>query len=214
MNDFPPPPPGGQPPMQPGQPGQPGQPTDPTLQYQQPGQPPVQPPVDPLTELDKKRKKQLWIVTALGVVLIIGAFFGGKAIEQKNYEAGADGYNEIYNAGVKSGHAAGTKSGQAEGQEQGEQEGVAKGTEQGKQQGEIEGEKDGANAALGNFSSWSTDTPYVITMQQGPSSEVPFAIASRTLMQPDTFYKICASGKGVCTESDPGPPAQAGSTGQ
>jgi hypothetical protein len=24
-------------------------------------------------------------------------------------------------------------------------------------------------------------------------------------MQPDTFYKICSSGQGICTEADPGP---------
>lgn len=223
MNNFPPPPPGGQPPYQPpqGQPGQPG-PDQPTQQMQpgqpgQPGQPDpyqqqaYQAPPDPLAEADKKRKKQLGILAGVAAVLIVAAFFGGKAFEKKNYEEGADGYNAIYNEGAKSGHAAGQKSGEASGQKQGEQEGVAKGTEQGKQQGEAEGTKAGAAAALGNFSSWSTSTPYVVTMQQGPNSNVPYAVDNRTLMQPNTFYKICASGQGVCTEEDNN---SGGSTGQ
>lgn len=202
MNDFPPPPPGGQPPAggqppyepptQPMQPAQPGQP-DPYAQQQYA----EQPQRDPYAELDSKRKKQLGILSAVAAILIVAAFFGGKAVEKKNYEEGQDGYNEIYNAGAASGAAAGKKAGQAQGQKSGE----AEGTEKGKQQGVAEGTADGAAAALGNFSNWSTTTPYVITMDQG-SGDVPYTVASRTLMQPDTFYKICASGSGVCTEAD------------
>ncbi len=227
MNNFPPPPPGGQPPYQPppGQPGQPGQPQQPgqppqpgqqqpTGQYQQPDpyqQQQYQQPEDPLTALDKKRKKQLWILSGIAAVLIVGAFFGGKAVEKKNYDPGADGYNAIYDAGAKSGNAAGTKSGEASGQKQGKEEGIAEGTEKGKQQGEAEGTAAGASAALGGFSSWSTSAPYVVSMNQGPNSNVPYAVDSRTLMQPNTFYKICASGQGVCTEADPN--SGGGSTG-
>lgn len=203
MNNFPPPPPGGQPPYDPSQqPTQVNQPAGAGVPPQ-PGAPQqYQQPVDPVAAIDKKRKQQLWMLGALAVVLIIGAFFGGKAFEAKNYEKGADGYNEIYEAGAKSGHAAGQKSGEAAGQKQGEESGIAKGTEQGKQEGEIEGTKAGAAAALGNLSNWSFTTPYVVTMKQGPSAEVPYAVEERTLMQPNTFYKVCASGSGVCTEED------------
>lgn len=177
---------------------------------------PQEQPVDPLAELDKKRKKQLTIVSLVGVVLIVAAIFVGKAIEKQNYEPGASGYTAIYDAGAESGHAAGEASGQKAGheagQKQGEQEGLAKGTEQGKQAGQAEGTADGAAAALGNLGNWDTDSPYVVTMKEGPSSEIPFAVASRTMMQPETYYKICASGQGVCTEDDPN--ASSGSGGQ
>lgn len=204
MSNFPPPPPGGQPPQQP--PYQP--PSEQPTQQMPAGQPAYQAPPDPVEELDKKRKKQVWTVAVIGAVLIVAAFFGGKAIEKKNYEKGADGYNAIYNEGRQAGTTAGTKAGQAQGQK----EGVAKGTEQGQQQGKAAGTKDGAAAALGNFSSWSTDTPYVVLMQQGPSSDIPYVVGDRTLMQPDTYYKICASGTGICTEADPN--TGGGSTGQ
>jgi hypothetical protein len=222
MNDFPPPPPSGQDPYQP--PQQPGQ-TDPTQvqpgQQQpgandptqvQPGQPQQgqyppqaqqayppqgQPPVDPLEAANKKRKQQLAIVSVVGVALIIGSFFLGKSMEKKNYEPGEAGYTAIYNAGAKSGHAAGTKSGE----QQGEKEGVAKGTEAGRQQGQAEGTAAGASAALGNLTNWSTSSPYIVKMVQGPSKEVPYAVDSRTQMQPNVFYKICDSGQGICTST-------------
>lgn len=196
MNNFPPPPPGGQPPY------------EPPTQQMPVGQPAYQPPPDPLAELDKKRKKQLGVVSGIAAVLIVVAFFGGKALEKKNYEQGADGYNAIYAEGQQAGTSAGTKAGQEAGQKEGE----AKGTEQGQQQGKAQGTKEGAAAALGNFSSWSTETPYVVLMQKGPSDEVPYAVSDRTLMQPNTYYKICSSGQGVCTEADPN--SGGGATGQ
>lgn len=203
MNDFPPPPPGGQqppyePPTQPMQPAQPGQPQQPDPYAQQPQQPYAQqPPQDPVAEVDSKRKKQLGILSVVAAILIVAAFFGGKAVEKKNYDPGKDGYNEIYAAGAKSGTAAGQKSGQ----EQGQKEGEASGTEKGKQEGVAQGTADGANAALGNFGSWNTSTPYAVTMEQG-SGDVPYQVASRVLFQPNTFYKICASGTGICSEPD------------
>ncbi|MBJ7459127.1 MAG: hypothetical protein JHD02_08070, partial [Thermoleophilaceae bacterium] len=193
-------PPAGQPPA--------GQPPVPPA-----GQPQYQQPVDPLAELDKKRKQQLGILSAVAAVLIVAAFFGGKAIEKKNYDPGKDGYNEIYaegaKAGTTAGTAAGTKAGEASGEEsgkkEGKSEGIAEGTEQGKAQGEAEGEAEGASQALGGLGSWSTTAPYVVQMEDGPNSSVPYTVSSRTAMQPGIFYKICSSGQGVCTESDPGP---------
>lgn len=184
----PPPPPGGPQPPAPGQPDPYGQPTQ---QYQQP-------PVDPLAEADSKRKKQLGILSAVAAVLIVAAFFGGKAVEKKNYDPGKDGYNEIYAKGAADGNAAGQKSGEASGQAQGEKEGVAKGTEKGQAEGEATGTADGASQALGGFSSWSTDSPYVVTMDSG-SGDVPYVVQNRTQMEPDTNYKICSSGSGICT---------------
>jgi hypothetical protein len=207
MSNFPPPPPGGQPPYEPppgGQPpaGQPpaGQPpTD---------QPPYQQPVDPLAEADKKRKQQLGILAATAAVLIVVAFFAGKAVEKKNYDPGKDGYNEIYAAGAKSGgaagKAAGTKEGEKTGKEAGKAEGVAEGTEKGKAEGVAQGTAEGADQALGGLTSWSTTTPYVVEMQKGPSSDVPYTVGDRTLMQEGLLYKICSSGQGICTEADTG----------
>lgn len=217
MNDFPPPPPSGQGPYQP--PQQPGQ-QPPTQAGQQPGQYPPQAqqpyppqgeaPLDPLAAANKKRKQQLAIVSVLGVALIIGSFFLGKSLEKKNYEPGKDGYTAIYDAGAKSGQAAGQKSGEASGQAQGEKEGVAKGTEAGRQQGKAEGTADGAAAALGNLTNWSTSSPYIVTMVQGPSTAVPYAVDSRTQMQTGLYYKICDSGKGICTSEVTEGSAQAG----
>lgn len=181
MNEFPPPPPpGGQPPYEP--PTQVMQPAQPQAAYPQ-GTPP-----DPLTVLDKKRKKQLWILGVVAAILIVVAFVGGTMFEQKKYEAGADGYNEIYAAGAKSGTAKGQKAGEASG------------TAQGKQQGVSEGTAAGAKQALGNYPSWDTSSPYAVEMTEG-SGDVPYAIENRTQMQPGTLYKVCSSGSGVCTES-------------
>jgi hypothetical protein len=164
---------------------------------------------------DKKRKKQLGILSAVAAVLIVAAFFGGKAIEKKNYDPGKKGYNEIYAEGAKNGHAQGTKTGQAEGEQSGKaagkSEGIAEGTEQGKKEGQAQGTADGADAALGGLTAWSTSAPYVVTMTTGPSSDVPYSVDSRTQMQPDTFYKICSSGQGICTEADTGDTASSSS---
>lgn len=211
MSNFPPPPPGGQPPageQPPYQPPPGGQP---------PAQPPYQPPADPLAELDKKRKQQLGILSVVAVALIIAAFFGGKAMEKKNYEPGKDGYNEIYAEGAKKGTAAGTAAGEASGEksgkESGKAEGVAEGTEKGKAEGEATGEAEGASQALGGLSSWSTTAPYVVQMEDGPNSSVPYTVSSRTPMQPGIFYKICSSGEGVCTEADTGSASSSSSSG-
>ena len=208
MSNFPPPPPGGQPPYEPPPGGQPPAGQPPAGQPPA-GQPPYQQPVDPLAEADKKRKQQLGILSVVAAVLIVAAFFGGKAMEQKNYDPGEAGYNEIYAEGAKKGNAAGeasgTETGKEEGKKAGKAEGVAEGTEQGKAEGVAEGTADGASQALGGLSSWSTTAPYVVQMEEGPSQDVPYTVSSRTAMQPGIFYKICSSGQGVCTESDPGP---------
>jgi hypothetical protein len=203
-DQFPPPPPG-QPPVDPSeqptqvqQPAGYGQP-DP---YQQPAAYAQQPAVDPVAASEKKRKQQLGILAAIAAVLIVVAFFAGKAVEKKNYDPGKDGYNEIYAQGQKAGTAAGTAAGQKAGEAQGTKSGEKSGTEKGM--------SDGADLALGGNSQWSTTTPYVVTMQDGPNSSVPFAVDSRTEMQQGTLYKVCNSGKGVCTTESGG----TGSTGQ
>jgi hypothetical protein len=167
---------------------------------------------DPVEVEKKKRKKQLWILGGLAAVLIVLAFFGGKALEKKNYEPGEAAYVEIYNKGAAAGKAVGTKqgveTGQEQGQKQGKEEGVAEGTEQGKKAGEAagqsQGEAKGSATALGGFSSWDTNAPYVVEMATGPSDDIPYVVQDRTEMQPDTLYKICASGSGICTEEDSG----------
>jgi hypothetical protein len=193
MNYQPPPPPPGPPAGGPPQPPQ------------QPGyeQPYAQP--DPLAAEQKKRKQQLGILSAVGVVLIVAAFFGGKAIEKKNYDPGKDGYNAIYAQGAAAGGAAGKKAGEKSGKEKGVAEGTEEGQKAGQLEGETEGQKSGASAALGGFSDWDTGVPYATIFEHGPSEEIPFAIKSRTLFQPGTLYKICDSGNGVCTASAAGP---------
>lgn len=137
----------------------------------------------------------------LSIALIVGAFFLGKSLEKQNYDPGEDGYNKIYAAGQQSGNAAGTATGKEEGVAEGTESGKKSGIKEGKEQGETQGQADGASAALGGFSDWSTGTPYVVEFTRGPNAQVPFAIDSRTLMQVGTSYKICDSGKGICTTS-------------
>ena len=151
-------------------------------------------------------KQKAVIGAVLAVVLIIGAFFVGMKIEKAKYDVGQPAYNEIYQAGQQSGTASGAKQGAAAGAAAGKQAGVAEGLEQGQKsgleqgtaEGQKQGQKEGADAALGGFSDWSTTVPYVVEFGDGPNSEVPYVITTRTQMQPDVLYQICSSGENVC----------------
>lgn len=216
MNEFPPPPPGGQPPSGPDDPTRVQYPVQPPAQggHQQPVQQPgmqqpsapqgqYQPPVDPLAAADKKRKQQLGVLAVVALLLIGGAFIGGKALEAQNYKPGKSGWTEIYDAGARSGKASGQRAG--------EQAGEASGIEKGKQQAAGEATAAGASSALGGFSNWQSTAPYAVTMAEGTKEEVPWVIESRTQMQPGVMYKICDSGSGLCTDSGETP---GGPTGQ
>lgn len=169
-----------------------------------------------------------WIgaVVAALVVGIGGYLIGhnlGQADERDNFDAGAPGYNDIYQQGFTAGKAAGARQGQATGAAQGEQTGLEQGEQQGKQQGEqqgkqqgvAEGTKVGADAALGGFSTWQPGAPYVVKVETG-SGAVPYQIASRTLMTEDTDYALCKDAPTqVCTvpESSGGSGSSGGSSG-
>ncbi len=166
------------------------------------GVPPEQPyaaPVDPVAEAKKRGNRNLAILGVVALALIVGSFFLGKNMEAKNYEAGEDGYNEIYAAGQQSGTESGTEAGKKEGVAEGTEKGKESGIKEGQEQGEQQGQEDGASAALGGLSGWSTDIPYIVEMKDGPSQQVPSAVDSRTQMQVGILYKICNSGNGVCT---------------
>lgn len=128
-----------------------------------------------------------------------GYAVGDKAGEKAGYRSGDKaGEKSGYRAGDKAGEKSGYQSGDKAGLKQGEAEGLAKGTELGKQEGEAQGTREGAAAALGNLS-YSTGQYYIVTMQQGSSSGVPFVVKKRTTMEPGILYKICSSGQGLCS---------------
>lgn len=198
----PPPPPGGQPPA--GQPPYGGGAPPPG------GQPPYgQPPYEDPEAAKKKQRNILIGVIVAAIALIIGAFFLGQSQEKKKYDAGQPAYNAIYKAGVDSGDAAGTKKGTEQGQEEGEakgteqgkKSGLKEGTEQGQEQGINTGQQQGASEALGGLSNWSTDTPYIVEFNTGPNANIPFAVDTRTQMQPGILYKICSNGTSICTQA-------------
>jgi hypothetical protein len=170
-----------------------------------------------------------WWVGAAVVALVVGVggyLIGhniGQTDERDNFDAGAPGYNDIYQQGFTAGKAAGAQQGQAKGAAQGEQTGLEQGEQQGKQQGEqqgkqqgvAEGTKVGADAALGGFSTWKPGAPYVVKVETG-SGSVPYQISSRTLMTADTDYALCKDAPTqVCTvpESSGGSGSSGSSSG-
>jgi len=144
-----------------------------------------------------------WIGAVLvAAVLGVGGYLIGHNVgqsnERDNYDAGAPGYDVIYQQGFAAGKGQGTQQGQAQGAaqgeqtglEQGEQTGLQQGKEQGEQQGFKQGTSAGATQALGGFTTWAPGAPYVVKVKAG-SSSVPYQISSRTQMQPDTDYALC-----------------------
>jgi hypothetical protein len=110
------------------------------------------------------------------------------------YKPGRPGYDAIYHkgkaAGIKVGVKTGQQQGQATGEQQGKQVGLQQGTAQGQAQGDATGVKNGANAALGGFSSWNTNELYIVNIDNGQGN-VPFAITSRQPMQEGVSYSLC-----------------------
>jgi hypothetical protein len=144
-----------------------------------------------------------WIGAALvAAVLGVGGFLVGHNVgqnnERDNFDAGAPGYNVIYQQGFEAGKGQGTQQGQAQGAakgeqtglEQGEQTGLQQGKQQGEQQGYKQGTSAGATQALGGFTTWEPGAPYVVKVKSG-SGSVPYQISSRTQMQPNTDYALC-----------------------
>jgi len=148
-----------------------------------------------------------WIGAALvAVVLGVGGYLVGHNVgqssERDNFDAGAPGYNDIYQQGFAAGKDQGTQQGQAQGKAQGAAQGEQAGLEQGKQQGVEQGTSAGATAALGGFTTWEAGAPYVIKVKAG-SDAVPYQISSRTQMQPDTDYALCQDDPSqVCTVAE------------
>jgi len=148
-----------------------------------------------------------WIGAALvAVVLGVGGYLVGHNVgqssERDNFDAGAPGYNDIYQQGFAAGKDQGTQQGQAQGKAQGAAQGEQAGLEQGKQQGVEQGTSAGATAALGGFTTWEAGAPYVIKVKAG-SESVPYQISSRTQMQPDTDYALCQDDPSqVCTVAE------------
>jgi len=141
-----------------------------------------------------------WWIGAIVVAAVLGVggylvgHNAGQSSERDNFDAGAPGYNDIYQQGFAAGKDQGTQQGQAQGQAQGAAQGEQAGLEQGKQQGERQGVEQGTSAgatqALGGFTTWEPGAPYVVKVKAG-SESVPYEISSRTQMQPDTDYALC-----------------------
>lgn len=137
-----------------------------------------------------------WWVGAVVAVLVVGvgAYLVGHEIgatnEREDFDAGAPGYNAIYQQGFDAGTAKGAQQGQAQGQAQGAAAGQKAGLEEGEQKGEAQGTAAGASAALGGFSTWEPGAPYIVKVRTG-TDPVPYEISSRTQFEPDTEYALC-----------------------
>lgn len=138
----------------------------------------------------------------------------GKADVEAEYQRGAAGYRAIFIAGKRVGYAVGVRRGKRVGTARGEQKGEKVGFEQGDKQGittgQSEGVRQGAAAVLGGFDSWTTGAYYVVTMGGSDEAGVPYVIASRTLVQPDTSYRLCAGGTSQLCQSPVGTSADTG----
>lgn len=138
----------------------------------------------------------------------------GKAQVEADYEKGAAGYKAIFVAGKKAGYAVGVARGKrvgtARGEKQGEKVGFEQGDKQGITTGQSEGVRQGAAAVLGGFDTWTDGAYYVVTMGGSDEAGVPYVIASRTLIQPDTNYKLCAGNDSQLCQSPVGSSADTG----
>jgi hypothetical protein len=142
------------------------------------------------------------VATVLGVGGYLVGHNVGQSNERDNFDAGAPGYNDIYQQGFAAGKDEGTQQGQAQGAAKGEQTGLEQGKAQGVQQGVQQGTTAGATQALGGFTTWETGAPYVVKVKAG-SDAVPYQISSRTQMQPDTDYALCQDDPSqVCTVAE------------
>jgi hypothetical protein len=124
------------------------------------------------------------------LVVGVGAYLVGHEIgatnEREDFDAGAPGYNVIYQQGFDAGKDKGAQQGQAQGAAAGQKAGL----EEGQQQGEAQGTAAGASAALGGFSTWEPGAPYIVKVAPG-TDPVPYEISSRTELEPDTEYALC-----------------------
>jgi hypothetical protein len=134
------------------------------------------------------------------LTLVVGYAVGnsrGKSSERDNYEAGAPGYQAIYDqgsaAGRREGVAVGKRQGARVGAQAGEVAGRRAGFEKGEAAGEARGTQEGASAALGNLTDWDTDDHYIIRVAEGASPDVPYTIATRTAMKAGDAYALCES---------------------
>jgi hypothetical protein len=154
------------------------------------------PPYAPYGAPPGRRPGTGWWVGAVVAVLVVGvsAYLVGHEIgatnERENFDAGAPGYNVIYQQGFDAGKDKGAQQGQVQGAAAGKQTGLEEGEQQGKEQGEAQGTAAGASAALGGFSTWEPGAPYIVKVRTG-TDPVPYEIASRTQLEADTEYALC-----------------------
>jgi hypothetical protein len=131
-----------------------------------------------------------WIAVVAVLVVGIGAYLVGHEIgstnEREDFDAGAPGYDVIYQQGFDAGKDQGAQQGQAQGAAAGQKAGL----EEGEQQGEAQGTAAGASAALGGFSTWEPGAPYIVKIRTG-TDPVPYEISSRTQLEPETEYALC-----------------------
>lgn len=144
----------------------------------------------------------------VAVFFLAGGAVIGTVVERNKYEPGKPDYDAIYSAGYSSGQGAGTyqgqKAGRKEGRRVGRQIGYQRGRSAGQKEGEIKGTADGASAALGGLTGWDPQSNYIVQVQDGPSSEVPFAISRRSEMLRGSYYSLCRNNpQQVCVRAKP-----------
>ena len=84
-----------------------------------------------------------WIIGAVGLVAVVGAFFWGQSNGTDQYKKGSKEYNKIYQAGQTAGDNAGQAYGMKVGEQEGKKAGEAAGYKAGSAHGYAVGQKDG-----------------------------------------------------------------------
>lgn len=159
---------------------------------------------------------KFWAIAGvIALALGVGGFFIGSAVKKSDYDKGKPAYNEIYKAGYAAGQTTGNAAGQKAGEQLGKKQGLEQGTKaglnlgvkkgeaQGITTGRSEGAARGALAALGGFSNWTPNAPYVTVFQPGTVKEVPYRVVTRTLMKPGYSYYLCNGGAEACSQKLP-----------
>lgn len=136
-------------------------------------------------------------LTLAGVVAAAGFVALGRATAGPGV-----GHDEGYAAGRTAGYADGVQAGEQLGLAEGRalQEGAAltPGSQQPARDAFAAGYAAGATDVFAGYDGgWLLSTPYVVTLARGQGA-VPYRIATRTPLAPDTTYRLCPDRASVC----------------
>ena len=130
-----------------------------------------------------------------------GQAYGMKVGEQQGKQAGEKlGQAQGYKAGNAHGYAVGSKDGYENGKANGLKAGTKAGEAKGVAQGRAEGVAWGAKNAMGGYTTWNANVPYIVDVNNTLTAGVPFQIGARLLMKQNRAYYLCStSTNGLCS---------------